>query len=220
MKQATLALLLALMPIAPGAMANENISKVNGGIRAEAGQNYGNLDTVNGGITVESGVTARNINTVNGGIRIGDNVHAGSVETVNGGITLGRNVTLSGGMETVNGSIFSDHGGRIGGGVETVNGSIGLVGTSIDGDIETVGGSITVGLGSEVRGGIYVRKPGFSLSLTAPRKPRVIIGPNAVVRGDLEFEREVVLYVHRSAKIGRVKGASMQIFDTDTAPRN
>lgn len=220
MKNSKLALLLALMSFAPGLMADENISKVNGGIRAESGRSYGDLDTVNGSISVDARVTARNLQTVNGSIRVADNVHAGSVETVNGSITLDRDVTLDKNVETVNGSIFIDQGGRIGGGVETVNGAIGVVGTTISGGIETVNGNITVGVGSEVKGGIKVRKPGFSLSLTAPRKPRIIIGPNSVVHGDLEFEREVVLYVHRSAKIGRVQGATVQIFETDTAPKN
>jgi len=63
-----------------------------------------------------------------------------------------------------------------------------------------------------------VRKPNFSVSLTASRKPRVIIGPNAVVEGPLLFEREVVLYVHRTARVGPVTGAEPIPFDTDTAP--
>ncbi|MGY2437741.1 hypothetical protein ACW4FQ_31895, partial [Escherichia coli] len=75
-----------------------------------------------------------------------------------------------------------------------------------------------IGIGSQVGGGVHVRKPNFSVSLTASRKPRVIIGPNAAVSGSLLFEREVVLYVHRSARIGPVTGADPIPFDTDTAP--
>ena len=44
--------------------------------------------------------------------------------------------------------------------------------------------------------------------------------PGAVVAGPLRFEREVDLYVHRSARIGPVTGAEPVIFDTDTAPRD
>ena len=46
-----------------------NISHVNGGITAEAGQQYGDLDTVNGGISVRRGAIARNVETVNDGAR-------------------------------------------------------------------------------------------------------------------------------------------------------
>src|SRR5690606_8831 len=105
-----------------------------------------------------------------------------------------------------------DQGGRVAGGVETVNGSIGLVGTEVGDDVETVNGDITIGIGSHVKGGVKVKKPSFNLSLTPPRKPRIVIGPNAVVDGPLVFEREVTLYVHASATIGTVSGASVLRF--------
>lgn len=220
MKSTSLALLLSLAGLALPAFAADDISKVNGSIHAVAGSTYRDLQTVNGSISVEAGVKARHIETVNGSIRMGDNAQADNVETVNGGIKLGRNANLAGNVETVNGSIFSDHGGRIGGGVATVNGGIGLVGTVVGRNIETVNGDITVGVGSEVHGGVHVKKPSFNFSLTPMRKPRIIIGPNAVVHGELEFEREVVLYVHRSAKIGSVKGATVRPFDSESAPAN
>ena len=100
------------------------------------------------------------------------------------------------------------------------NGAIGLVGTQLAGGIETVNGDITVGIGSHVKGGIRVTKPSFSLSLTPPRKPRVIIGPNAKVDGPLNFEREVTLYVHDSASIGPVSGATVRRFDSEAAPKD
>lgn len=39
-----------------------------------------------------------------------------------------------------------------------------------------------------------------------------------MVNGSLQFEREVVLYVHRTARIGPVTGAEPIPFDTETAP--
>ena len=122
-------------------------------------------------------------------------------------------------LDTVNGSIFIDHGSRIDGGVETVNGGIGLVGTEVGQNVETVNGDITIGIGSHVKGAVKVNKSSFSLSLTPPRKPRIVIGPRAVVDGPLTFEREVSLYVHATATIGNVSGASVQRFDTDVAPK-
>lgn len=220
MKRYPLPLLFALaLPLAP-AWANEDISKVNGSINAQAGQTYGDLETVNGGIQVAEAVVTGDIETVNGGIRVGDRARTGGISTVNGSVRIGREVVARGDVETVNGGIFSDRGTQIEGGLETVNGSIGLVESRVGRSIETVNGDITVGVGSQVQGGIEVKKANFNLSLTPGRKPRVIIGPNATVNGRLQFEREVTLYVHRSAQIGPVSGAQPLPFDTDTAPQD
>jgi DUF4097 and DUF4098 domain-containing protein YvlB len=212
-------LLLLLSANAPLVLAADDISKVNGSIQTDAGATYGDLETVNGSIKLAAGVQARGVETVNGSVRAEDNVQARNIETVNGGIRTGRNLVLARGLDTVNGGIYVDRGSRIGGDVETVNGSIGLVGVQLDGDIETVNGDITVGIDSVVKGGIKVNRPSFGISLTAPRKPRIVIGPNAVVEGQLVFEREVTLLVHDSAKIGPVTGATPQRFDSETAPR-
>ena len=220
MKSHALPLILALglgLAASP-ALAQESISKVNGSISAETGQRYGKLNTVNGSIQVDEGVETGKIETVNGSIRVGAGARTGSISTVNGAVRLADRVVAEGGVETVNGSIFSDRRSQVRGTVSTVNGGIGLVETQLTGDIETVNGDITVGVGSTVSGGIRVRKPNFNLSLTPGRKPRVIIGPNAVVEGTLDFEREVVLQVHRNARIGAVHGATAEPFDTDTAP--
>ncbi|MET0131334.1 MAG: hypothetical protein ABW207_11785 [Stenotrophomonas chelatiphaga] len=220
MKRISLPLLFALaLPCAP-ALASDDISKVNGSITAEAGQRYGDLDTVNGSIKVADGAVTGSIETVNGGITLAERVRAEGISTVNGSVRIGRDAVIDGNVETVNGSIFADRGTQIEGNLETVNGSIGLVETRLRNAIETVNGDITVGVGSQVQGGIMVRKANFSLSLTPGRKPRVIIGPNAVVHGPLQFEREVTLYVHRSAQIGPVSGAKALPFDTDSAPQD
>jgi hypothetical protein len=103
--------------------------------------------------------------------------------------------------------------------VETVNGAIGLVDTDVSGDIETVNGDVTVGVGSHVRGGLHYSKqskPFFSFGKR--RIPRVIIGPNAQVDGALRFEREVVLYVHSSARTGAITGATAIRFSTPQPP--
>ena len=141
-----------------------DISHVNGGITAEAGQHYGDLDTVNGGISLEKGSVV------------------GKVETVNGGITIQQ--------------------------------------TEVGGKIDTVAGDITIGADSIVHGGVLVEKPnhsGWNWGFGKPRNPRIVIGPNAVVEGELRFEREVELYVHSTAKIGKVTGATVHTF-TDTVP--
>lgn len=212
-------LLLTLALAATPALAQQEISKVNGSVNAEAGQAYGDLDTVNGSIRIDDGVTAQDASTVNGSITVGDKARVESLETVNGGIRVGKGVQVRNDVETVNGSIFTDRGTTVGGTVDTVNGSIGLVSTQVAGDIGTVSGDITVGVGSHVKGGIKVTKSkGINISVVPKRDPRVIIGPNAVVEGPLVFERPVTLYVHSSAKVGPVTGATAKAYSTDTAP--
>ena len=199
-----------------------DIDKVNGSITAEAGQFYGDLSTVNGGIDLRRGAKVEDVETVNGGIEAGDEVVARSVSTVNGGIRFGQRAQVDGDVETVNGGIFFDRGSNVRRGVSTVNGGIGLVDTDLGGGIETVNGDITVGVGSHVKGGIRVEKPtgNWGLRMGKPKVPRIVIGPNAVVEGNLVFEREVTLHVHQSARIGNVSGATAQRYSTATPPQD
>ena len=199
-----------------------DIEKVNGSITAKAGQFYGDLSTVNGGIDLQRGAKVEDVETVNGGIEAGDEVVARSVSTVNGGIRFGQRAQVDGDVETVNGGIFFDRGSNVRRGVSTVNGGIGLVDTDLGGGIETVNGDITVGVGSHVKGGIRVEKPtgNWGLRMGKPKVPRIVIGPNAVVEGNLVFEREVTLHVHQSARIGNVSGATAQRYSTATPPQD
>ena len=199
-----------------------DIDKVNGSITAKAGQFYGDLSTVNGGIDLQRGAKVEDVETVNGGIEAGDEVVARSVSTVNGGIRFGQRAQVDGDVETVNGGIFFDRGSNVRRGVSTVNGGIGLVDTDLGGGIETVNGDITVGVGSHVKGGIRVDKPtgNWGLRMGKPKVPRIVIGPNAVVEGNLVFEREVTLHVHQSARIGNVSGATAQRYSTATPPQD
>ena len=203
------------------ASEGQDIDKVNGSITAEASHTYGNLETVNGSINIESSARIEDAETVNGSIKAADNIHAGSLSTVNGSIRVGPQAQIGGTVETVNGSVFVDRGGNITRNVETVNGAIGLVDSDLGGNIETVNGDITVGAGSHVRGGIRVEKPNMQWISVGKRKPpRIIVGPNARVDGSLVFEREVKLYVHRSAKIGPVTGATAIRYDSERAPQD
>ena len=199
-----------------------DIDKVNGSITASAGEAYGDLSTVNGGIDLERGARAGKVETVNGGIEAADDVGARSVSTVNGAIRFGKQARIEGDVETVNGGIFIDRGGNVRNDVSTVNGAIGLVDTDLGGGIETVNGDVTVGVDSHVKGGIRVEKPSGKMGLQwgKPRIPRIVIGPNAVVDGALVFDRDVVLYVHNTARIGSVRGATPTSYSTATPPKD
>lgn len=215
-----LALALSLALAAPGAMAVErDIDKVNGSITVDAGERYGDLGTVNGSITIGAGAHVADAETVNGSIRVSENVRVAGLSTVNGRIQVATGVAVQDDVSTVNGGIFVDRGGSVGGDVGSVNGAIGLVDTDVGGGLETVNGDITVGIGSHVKGGIHYQKPGKQwISFGKRKPPRVVIGPNARVDGPLLFEREVVLYVHGSARIGPVTGATAVRYDGATPP--
>ena len=163
----------------------------------------------------------RDIDKVNGSITAEAGQFYGDLSTVNGGIDLQRGAKVED-VETVNGGIFFDRGSNVRRGVSTVNGGIGLVDTDLGGGIETVNGDITVGVGSHVKGGIRVEKPtgNWGLRMGKPKVPRIVIGPNAVVEGNLVFEREVTLHVHQSARIGNVSGATAQRYSTATPPQD
>ncbi|TZF84337.1 hypothetical protein [Cognatilysobacter lacus] len=217
---------LFLLPLAVGlALAGPvraadvtSVDKVNGSIHALAGQGYGTLQTVNGSIEIDAQVHAGSAETVNGSIRIGDGAQVGELTTVNGGIHVGRALRIAGDVTTVNGGIFIDRGGRVAGGIENVNGAIGIVATEVAHGLETVNGDITVGVDSHVHGGIHVAKQHLRLLSLRTRDPRIVIGPNAQVDGALVFERPVVLYVHDSARIGSVTGATVRRFSGAVPP--
>lgn len=204
MKQAVLVTLMAFSTVVAGSAGD--ISKVNGSIRVDSGETVGDVSTVNGSIVVGSAARVGEVETVNGAIDLEDKVSARSVSTVNGGITLGSGVEVAESVSTVNGALSLDEGAHVGGKLETVNGKLSLERANVGGDLETVNGDIYVGAGSHVDGAIHVTKiSGWSLG-TKPRAPRITIGPGAVVKGPLHFEREVELAVSETATVGPVQG--------------
>ena len=189
----------------------DDVSKINGSVQVEAGQQAGDVSTVNGAVHVANGASVQKASTVNGAIELGDHVQAGALGTVNGAITVGSSSKVSGEVSAVNGSIHLGKGAEVDGKLGNVNGAITLDAAHVAGGIETVDGDITVGANSRVEDGILVDKPGgwFHSNL---RTPVVVIGPHAVVQGTLEFKREVQLKVSDSAQIGPVKGATVVKF--------
>ena len=88
-----------------------------------------------------------------------------------------------------------------------MNGEIILDGTLLEEDIGTVNGDITVTNGSTVEGDIVIEKPGgWGFFNKKKRIPRITIGANSRVEGEIRTEREIKLFVHSSAEIGGVSG--------------
>jgi DUF4097 and DUF4098 domain-containing protein YvlB len=190
---------------------------VNGSIRVPDGEHTKTVTTVNGSIHISPNAVVEDAHTVNGSVAVGEHAGADSVETVNGGISLdpGAHVTRS--VSTVNGALHLMD-AEVGGRLSNVNGTIDLKAAHVGGGIHTINGDIDVGSNSRVEGGILVEKPAPSLFNWGNRTPRVVIGPGAVVQGELRFERQVQLYVSDKATIGTVTGASPIRFTGDRPP--
>src|SRR5690606_41087980 len=97
-------------------------------------------------------------------------------------------------------------GSSVDGNAETVNGAITLDRARVGGRLKTTNGNITVGAKSHVARGMLVKKPSFSFFNRNSRKPRIVIGPEAIVEGTLEFERRSELYVSDAGPVGTVQG--------------
>ncbi len=181
---------------------------VNGAVSVAAGEPAADATTINGGIEVAAEATAKKVETVNGSISLGARATADSLETVNGAVMIGEGARVGGDVSTVNGAVTLHQGADVGGKLENVNGQITLEAAHLGGGIETVAGDITVGADSRVDGGIAItRAQGFSISFTK-KVPVVVIGPGAVIRGPLKFERDVKLWVSDRATTGAITGAT------------
>ena len=200
--------MLVALPLASLA-DDDDIEKVNGSIDIAADQKAGDLSTVNGSIRIKAGAIVEEAETVNGSIALGERGAAESLETVNGTIKMETDARVTESVHTVNGSVTLGRNADVKGGIRTVNGDIRLDAAHVAGGIRTQEGDIEVGGGSRVEGGIHVEKKsgGFSISLFKST-PRIVIGPGAVVQGELTFEREVELFVSETATVGPIKGAT------------
>ena len=220
LRTACFAIALAVLAQAGPAAAAEDIVRTNGAVSTTAGGDYGRLATTNGSIRLADGITAGAASTTNGSISTGNDVSVQSLSTVNGSIRVGERARITESVETVNGSVLIERGSQVGGDVGNANGAIGLIATEVRGDIEMSNGDLTIGIGSHVHGGVRVHKAGSSWMpiRVSTRRQRVVIGPGAVVDGPLEFERDLLLYVHDTARIGPVTGAEPVRYSTPTAP--
>lgn len=195
-------------------------STVNGSIEVPTGLHSGAVGTVNGAIRVEENATVSQASTVNGSIQLGAHSSADSLTAVNGGITLENGARVAHAVNTVNGGVNLHTGADVGGTLGNVNGHIRLTAAHVAGGLHTVSGDIDITGDSRVEDGILVEKPGsgfFNFSFYS-HKPRIVIGPGAVVKGDLRFEREVQLYVSDKATVGPIQGAKAISFSGDSPP--
>lgn len=166
----------------------------------------GGLRTVNGTIRVDSGASIQNASTVNGSLRLAENVRAGDLSTVNGSLLVGGDSAIDGSVSAVNGRIELDPGASVASDLGNVNGQIRLSGATVGGDLSTVNGDIELADGSVINGDLIVEKPSSWSWRESSRKPRVVVGPGSKVKGKINLEREVELFISDTAEVGGVEG--------------
>jgi hypothetical protein len=205
---------LASTPV-PVSAADDDHSTVMGSVHVEPGQHTGDASTVNGSIEIGANAVVKKATTVNGSITLHEHSAAAEVVTVNGGAELEKDARVSGNLTLVNGHISLAEGADVSGRLTNVNGTIQLEAAHVGGGIETTTGEVDIGPNSRVEGGILMKEDkswwGW-FSFGSPKIPRVVIGPGAIVKGTLRFEREVKLYVSDRATIGPVEGATVNKF--------
>jgi hypothetical protein len=201
-----------------GSFDSDDSNKVNGSIHVPVGKAPSDVRTVNGSIHVDDNAAVKAATTVNGSVRFGAHVTGESARTVNGAISLGAGAHLTGSAASVNGDLILADGAEVSGSLTNVNGKIELTAAHVGGGIKTVNGSISIMGASRVEGGIVVEKPSGGF-LFNNDDPLIVIGPGAIVQGDLRFERKVRLFVSDKATIGTVTGATAIPFTGDTPPR-
>jgi len=186
----------------------DGATTVNGSISVGDGAVVtGNLNTVNGKIRVGDDSVIEDAQTVNGSLSISDGVKADELTTVNGSVSVGENAKVDGVIEAVNGSITVQKNTTVADDVGNVNGSIDLQGSEVGGNVSTVNGDIELQDAAVVMGNLIVEKPGsWGFGNKNSRKPKIIIGPGSEVRGKIDLEREVDLYISETAKVGDVVG--------------
>jgi hypothetical protein len=190
---------------------------INGTVHVPAGQHSGSVGAVNGSITLDENASVTSARIVNGSIDMGAHSTAESASSVNGPVTLGPGAHVAQGVTAINGEIDLKSGAEVGGTVKTVNGKISLSGAHVAGGLHTVDADIDIAGDSHVEGGILVEKASGWFS-THAGKPRIVIGPGAVVQGDLRFEHEVRLYVSDKATVGPITGATPITFSGEVPP--
>jgi cytoskeletal protein CcmA (bactofilin family) len=201
--------------MAPPIAASEgNRRAINGSVEVGPGERAGSVSTVNGSVRIGAKAIVGAASTVNGSIELAADAAAESLRTVNGEMELASNAKVIENVSSVNGSLRLAPGAEVGGSVSNVNGEIRIDGATINGRIRTVAGDIELRGPARVRGGIHIEKPrGWGGGGSKSRPPRIVIGPQAVVEGELTFEREVELFVSDTAKIGKVVGTTAKRFN-------
>jgi DUF4097 and DUF4098 domain-containing protein YvlB len=194
----------------PAGARSGGAATINGRIAVGAGAVVeGDLRSVNGRIEIGSDARVRDLNTVNGSLRLADGATATSVIGVNARLDLGERVEVAGDVATVNGAINVGGSSVLHRHVIAVNGDILLRGVRVAGAVRNQLGDLRLLDGTQVEGDVVLEMPDHSGEAWTST---VVIGVGVQVRGTLRAERPIKLYIHPTAKVASVEGATPQSY--------
>jgi hypothetical protein len=186
----------------------------------KSGFPHGSVYSVDGDVQVDPSAHVRKISVVDGDIHLGRGARASGLRSVDGRIQMDRDALCTGNVKSVAGHITLADGVRVEGDVRTLTGTVDADNAYIGGQLETVAGRVWLTGTTHVAKGILLPKPDPHMTVNnhaERRPPELVIGAGVVIDGPIVAERGGVLKVSRQAKIGVVRGMSVQWFD-GTAP--
>lgn len=199
--------------------SSTSTTRVLGSVDVAPGDHVGDVSTVNGSVRIGSNSIVGHAHTVNGSVHMESRATAADLTTVNGTIQVADGGRITGNVHTVNGSLHIDKGVEVVGDLGNVNGNIHVEAAHVGGSVQTVSGNINLGPDARIDGGVLIKENnngGWHFGFEDV--PQVVIGPGTVIKGELRFERKVVLYVSDRATIGPVHGAEVLRFSGDHPP--
>jgi DUF4097 and DUF4098 domain-containing protein YvlB len=165
--------------------------------------------SVAGDIEVGRQAGIGNAKTVSGDIGIGEGSRVGSLSTVAGEINLAANVQVAGSLKTVAGDIEIARGCTIAGDVGTIAGSIEITDSIVQGNVTLTEGELEV-IRTRIAGTVRVEQPDEGTA----KKTEITIGPGCEVTAIVaDKETTVHLRIHRTAKVGSLKGVVAEYYD-------
>ena len=165
--------------------------------------------SVAGNIEVGSSARIGNAKTVSGNIEIGEQSRVGTLSSVAGRIRIEANVKVDGSIKTVAGDIEIARGCTITGDVGTVAGQITVTDSVVNGSVTLNGGTLALN-GTRVSGALRIERPDDGDAEGA----EVTIGAGSeVTKVFVEKDARAHLRIHRTAKVGPIKGAEPEYYD-------
>lgn len=165
--------------------------------------------SVAGDIDVGRQASIRDAKTVAGNIDIREGGRSGSLSTVAGDIRLEAGVKVEGSIKTVAGDVETSRGCTITGNVGTVVGHIRLLHSAVTGDVTVTSGRVDL-TGTRVTGVLRVEAPDDD---DETRTAKINIGADSeVTEVIVEPKARARLRIHRSAKVGSVKGIEAEYY--------
>jgi UDP-3-O-[3-hydroxymyristoyl] glucosamine N-acyltransferase len=144
--------------------------------------------------------------TVAGDIEIDDGAATRSLRSVAGDIRIGERVRIDGNVSTVAGDIHIGAGAHVSGRVTSIAGDVDLDGCRIGDRVRITKGSLHTSGATALPGGILVR---HARSTDDDNIPTIDIGSGTdVARIEVEPDTEVDLRISRSARVGKITGAT------------